>query len=110
MSDGAADQTSDLPVVALVEWAAEGLELDDARDLAAESDALYRRIPGLIDARFLGDFDRGVHYYLLTWRDRAALEEYGASDAMTSIRSLAAPHVSGKVSRTILLDYSPPRI
>src|SRR5262245_39590634 len=106
MNTNAPDPTADLPVVALVEWPADGLDVEAARALARESDSLYRQIPGLVDVRFFGDFERGLHYYLLTWRNRAALDAYGASDAMTSLRDIAAPFVTGKVSRTILHDYS----
>ena len=100
----------DLPVVALVEWPAHDLDLDAAFRLAAESDKAFRRIPGLLEARFLGDFESGTHYYLLTWRDKAASDSYTQSEQMFSIRTIAEPYVAGKPSRRILVDYSPARV
>jgi quinol monooxygenase YgiN len=95
------------PVIALVEWPTKGLDLAAARRLAAETDRTFRRLPGLLDARFFGDFETGVHYYMLTWRDRAALDAYLGSEAMVSNRALAEPFVAGRPSRRVLVDYSP---
>jgi quinol monooxygenase YgiN len=94
-------------LVALVEWNAPRMTLDEARELALGTAAQLRRVPGLVDLRFFGDFEAGVHYYLLTWESRAALDAYMASASMFQIRDLAAPHVEGRPSRRVLIDYSP---
>jgi quinol monooxygenase YgiN len=98
------------PVVVLVEWPTHDLDLDAALRLAVESDKAFRRIPGLLEARFLGDFETGTHYYLLTWRDRAASDAYLQSEQMFSIRTIAEPYVAGRPSRRVMVDYSPGRI
>jgi hypothetical protein len=67
---------------------------------------MFRRVPGLLDVRFFGDFDTGVHYYLQTWRDRAALEAYMTSEAMFSNRAIAEPFAAGRPTRKVLIDYS----
>jgi quinol monooxygenase YgiN len=95
-----------LPVVSLVQWHAAGLDVESARRLAAETTAAFGRIPGMLDIRFFGDFETGRHYYLQTWRDRAALDAYMASESMFRIRDIAAPYVSGRPERWILADYS----
>jgi quinol monooxygenase YgiN len=97
------------PVVALVEWPAHDFDLAAARRLAAETERTFRRVPGLLDIRFFGDFTSGVHYYLLTWRDQAAFDAYAQSEAMFANRSIAEPYVAGKPTRTVLVDYTPPR-
>lgn len=97
------------PVVSLVEWPTTGLDLASARRLAAETMERYRRIPGLLDARFFGDFESGSHVYLQVWRDRAALDAYAANEAMFEVRTIAAPYVAGRPSRRILVDYTPER-
>jgi len=107
MSDDDQVGSAGQPVVALVEWPTKDLDLESARRLAVESDRLFRRVPGLLDARFFGDFEGGIHCYLLTWQDRAALDAYIGSEAMFSNRSLAEPHVAGRPSRRIFIDYSP---
>jgi len=94
------------PIVSLVSWQATGLDLEDARRLAAETAAAFGRIPGMLEIRFFGDFESGRHYYLQTWRDRTALEAYMASESMFRIRDIAAPWVSGRPERSILVDYS----
>lgn len=107
MSDADHATAGAQPVVALIEWPARGLDLTAARQLAIDSDRLFRRVPGLLDVRFLGDFDSGTHYYVQTWRDLAALDAYLASEEMFSNRKLAEPYVAGRPSRTVLVDYSP---
>ena len=97
------------PMVALVEWPAHDFDLAAARLLAAETERAFRRVPGLLDIRFFGDFARGVHYYLLTWTDQAAFDAYAQSEAMFANRSIAEPYVAGKPSRTVFVDYTPPR-
>ncbi len=101
------EDVPDLPVVALVEWPTAGFDVASARRLAGEAAQVFRRMPGLLDVRFFGDFDSQTHYYLLTWRDRAALDAYIGSEAMFTNRALAEPFVAGKVSRRIFVDYSP---
>jgi quinol monooxygenase YgiN len=93
-------------IVSLVAWRATGMDLESARRLAAETEAAFGQIPGMLDIRFFGDFGTGQHYYLQTWRDRAALEAYMASESMFRIREIAAPYVSGKPERSILIDYT----
>ena len=61
----------------------------------------------LLEIRFLGDFETGRHYYVQTWRDRAALEAYMASESMFRIREIAAPFLEGRPSRSLFTDYSP---
>jgi quinol monooxygenase YgiN len=100
------DNLEQHPIVSLVEWPAEGLSLADARHVAAETSAAFRRIPGLVDFRFFGDFETGTHVYLQVWQDRAALEAYAASESMFRIREIAAPFVTGRPSRRIFVDYS----
>lgn len=95
------------PVVALIEWPTQGLDLADAQQLAVDSDRLFRRVPGLLDVQFFGDFEGGTHYYLQTWRDQAALDAYLASEEMFSNRKLAEPYVAGRPSRKVLVDYTP---
>lgn len=95
------------PVAVLIEWSAPTLGEDDARRLAEATTRAFRRIPGLVDIRFFGDFSTGVHYYLQTWESEAAHDAYMASEAMFSIRDLAAPFVEGRPSRRILTDYTP---
>jgi quinol monooxygenase YgiN len=95
------------PVVSLIEWHASRLQPDDARQVAAETAEAFARIPGMLEIRFLGDFETGRHYYVQTWRDRAALEAYMASESMFRIRDIAAQWVDGRPERQILVDYSP---
>lgn len=109
MTDHDPAKTAEQPIVALVEWPAKDLDLEAARRLATETDRMLRRVPGLLDARFFGDFESGTHYYLLTWRDRKAFDAYAASEAMLSNRTLAEPYVAGRPSRKVLIDYTPPR-
>lgn len=103
--EDAAESTGQ-PVVSLVRWQPVGLTPEAARTLAAETTAAFGRIPGLIELRFFGDFESGVHYYLQVWRDRAALDAYAASEGMLRIRDLAAPYVGARPTREILVDYS----
>jgi quinol monooxygenase YgiN len=107
MTEHERDEAAGPPMVALIEWPTTGLDLAAAQRLAVESERNFRRAPGLVDIRFFGDFERGVHYYLLTWRDRAALDAYLGSEAMFANRALAGPYLAGKVSRTIFVDYTP---
>jgi orotate phosphoribosyltransferase len=99
-------EASSGPVISLVRWEPVGLTPDAARTLAAETTAAFGRIPGLLELRFYGDFDTGVHYYHQVWRDRAALDAYMASEGMLRIRDLAAPYVGARPTREILVDYS----
>ena len=62
--------------------------------------------PGFVEGRFFGDFASGRHFYLLTWRDRAALDDYARSEHMLGVREVAAPYVEGRPERLILSDYS----
>ncbi len=101
------DAMAGQPVVSLVEWPTKGLDLDAARRLAAETMEQYRRIPGMLGARFFGDFEAGTHLYLQVWRDRAALDAYAANEAMFAIRTIAAPYMAGRPTRRILVDYTP---
>jgi len=107
MTDADRAEAEAQPVVALIEWPTTGLDLAVARQLAIESERLFRRVPGLLDIRFFGDFESGIHYYLQTWRDRAALDAYLSSEEMFSNRKLAEPYVAGRPSRKVLVDYSP---
>ena len=43
------------PVVSLIEWQAPTLNRTDARRLAEETAAEFRRIPGAVEIRFFGD-------------------------------------------------------
>ena len=95
-----------LAVSTLVEWQAPGLTPVAARALAQGTIERIGHFPGFVEGRFFGDFESGTHYYLLTWRDHAALEAYAASEQMTGVRELAAPYVEGRPSRRILSDYS----
>lgn len=95
------------PVVALIEWPTTGLDLAAARQLASESERAFRRVPGLLDVRFFGDFESGTHCYLQTWRDRASLDAYLTSEAMFSNRRIAEPFVAGRPTRRLFVDYSP---
>jgi quinol monooxygenase YgiN len=94
------------PISTLVEWQAPSLTPPDARKLAERTIERIGRFPGFVEGRFFGDFDSGTHYYLLTWRDRAALDAYAASEQMMGVRELAAPFVEGRPTRKILVDYS----
>lgn len=101
------DAVAARPVAVLIEWHAPTLGPEDARRLAEETTRAFRRIPGLVDIRFFGDFAAGVHWYLQTWESEAAHDAYMASEAMFSIRDLAAPFVEGRPTRRILTDYTP---
>jgi quinol monooxygenase YgiN len=94
------------PIVSLVEWPAAGMSPDDARRVASETGAAFRRIPGLLDFRFFGDFETGTHYYLQVWESQAALDEYAASESMFRIREIAQPFVTGRPSRRLFIDYT----
>lgn len=96
------------PVVSLIEWQAPSMTPDDARRLADETAAAFRRMPGLVEIRFFGDFESGTHYYFQVWESRAALDAYMAGEAMLRIRDAAAGFVVGRPSRRILADYTPP--
>jgi len=97
------------PVAVLIEWHAPSLTPEAARDLAEATNAAFRRVPGLLDIRFFGDFATGTHYYLQTWVSHEAHEAYMASPEMAGIRALAMPYVEGRVSRRIMDDYSATR-
>jgi quinol monooxygenase YgiN len=93
-------------VISLVRWQPVGLDPDAARRLAVETSEACAAIPGLLEIRFFGDFESGVHYYFQVWRDRAALDAFMASESMFRIRDLAAPYVGDRPTREILSDYS----
>jgi quinol monooxygenase YgiN len=103
----APDPESTRPVVALIEWHAPALRVEDAARLAEETTKAFGRIPGLRSIRFFGDFATGTHWYLQTWDSEAAHDAYMASEAMFSIRGLAAQWVDGRPARRILTDYTP---
>jgi quinol monooxygenase YgiN len=96
------------PVVSLIEWQAPSMTPDDARRLADETAAAFRRMPGLVEIRFFGDFESGTHYYFQVWESRAALDAFMAGEAMMRIRDAAARFVVGRPSRRIFADYTPP--
>jgi quinol monooxygenase YgiN len=100
---------ADGPVVSLVRWEPRGLDQAAARRLAADTTTAFSAIPGLVEIRFFGDFETGVHYYLQVWRDRAALDAYAASESMFRIRDLAAPYVGDRPTREVMVDYSAER-
>lgn len=95
------------PVVSLIEWQAPSMGRDEARRLAEETAAAFRRIPGLVEIRFFGDFATGTHFYCQVWESRVALDAYMASQEMFRIRDAAAPFVVGRPSRRVLDDYTP---
>jgi quinol monooxygenase YgiN len=96
------------PVVSLIEWQAPSMGRADAWRLAEETAAAFRRIPGLLEIRFFGDFESGTHYYFQVWESRSALDAYMASEAMFRIRDAAASYVVGRPARRVLDDYTPP--
>lgn len=95
-----------MPVSTLVEWNAPALKPEAAREIARRTMEMIERFPGFVEGRFFGDFDSGRHFYLLTWRDQAALDEYARSEQMLGVRELAAPFVDGRPTRLVLRDYS----
>ena len=96
----------DGPVTTLVGWHAPTLTPDAARSLARQTMEQIGTFPGFVEGRFFGNFETGSHYYLLTWRDQAALDDYAASDQMTGVRNIAMPYLEGRPTREILADYS----
>lgn len=100
------DPETQMLVSTLVEWHAPTLMPDAARSLARDTIERIGRFPGFVEGRFFGDFQTGTHYYLLTWRDHAALDAYSASEQMTGVRELAGPYVEGRPTRKVLSDYS----
>ena len=92
----------------LVRWQADGFDRPAARVVATETARRLAHVPGLVEARFFGDFDSGTHYYLLTWHDRAAMDAYMASEDMFGIRAIAQPYAVGRPERSICSDYSAP--
>ena len=99
--------TAEGPITTLVEWQAPTLTPEAARDIASRTLDMIAHFPGFMEGRFFGDFTSGRHFYLLTWRDAAALEEYARSEQMLGVRTLAAPYVEGRPTRLIAVDYSP---
>lgn len=97
--------SDDHPIVVLVEWQATAMSISQAEEMAHSALAVLRAVPGLNEARIFGDFESGTHYFLLTWRDRASMERYMASDAMHAVRSAALPFVAGKPGRRFFVDY-----
>ncbi|MEX2547983.1 MAG: hypothetical protein WD830_09385 [Chloroflexota bacterium] len=94
------------PISTLVEWQAPDLTPEDARAIARRTIEQIGGFPGFVEGRFFGDFETGTHYYLLTWRDREALDAYAASELMLGVRELAAQYAQGRPTRKILSDYS----
>ena len=64
------------------------------------------QFPGFLEGRFFGDFESGRHFYLLTWRDRAALDDYAKSEQMLGVREIAGRYNEGRPTRLVLSDYS----
>lgn len=95
----------DRTIVVLVEWNAPEMSPDEAEDVAERSRTVFDATPGLLDARFFGDFETGTHCFLLTWKNREVMEQYMASEAMHAVRGSAAPFVSGKPTRRIFVEY-----
>lgn len=93
------------PIVVLVEWQATDLSLAQAEEMARSSLEVLRQVPGLDEARIFGDVESGTHCFLLTWRNREAMDRYMASEAMHAVRSAALPFVEGKPGRRIFVDY-----
>jgi len=93
-------------VISLVEWQSTTLTRADARRLAPETSAALRRVPGLVEIRFFGDFESRVHYYLQAWENRGALDAFMASESMFRIREIAMPFVEGRPARRIYEDYT----
>ena len=102
-----ASETPGEPIIALIEWQAQSLGPAEARRLGVETAAAFRRVPGLQEIRFFGDFETGRHFYFQRWESRAALDAYLASEAMFRNREIAAPFVGGPVTRQLFEDYSP---
>jgi quinol monooxygenase YgiN len=100
------EEAPDLPVSTLIAWQAPRMTPSQARALAEATMDRIGEFPGFVEGRFFGDFETGSHYYLFTWRDRAALDAYAASEHMLGVRELAGPYVEGRPSRELLADYS----
>lgn len=96
---------ADRPIVVLIEWNAPEMSPAEAENVAEQSKAVFDATPGLLDARFFGDFESGTHCFLLTWKDRDSMERYMASEAMHAVRGSAAPYVAGKPTRRIFVEY-----
>lgn len=96
------------PVISLVEWRSATITRSEARRLAADTAAALRNVRGLIEIRFFGDFESGIHYYLQVWEDRGALDAFMASESMFRVREIATPFVTGRPARRILEDYTGP--
>jgi quinol monooxygenase YgiN len=94
------------PIVVLVEYQAPRMSPDEAAEVARQSAAVLRSVPGLVEARFLGDFEGGTHCFLLTWTGREAMETYMTSDQMHTVRSAASSFVEGRPTRRIFVDYT----
>jgi quinol monooxygenase YgiN len=95
------------PVISHVEWHAPELTLERAHELIGETMAQLRHVPGLVNARFFGDFETGRHFFMLTWQDMAALDAYLMSEEMFLIRKSAMAFLTGRVKRELYVDYSP---
>lgn len=93
------------PIVVLVEWQASDMDEAQAVEMARSAREVLARVPGLTDIRMFGDFESGTHCYLLTWRDREAMDRYMTSDAMQAVRGAALPFVAGKPGRRIFVEY-----
>ena len=98
-------QPADPPIIVLVEWQAADMGVKDAEAMAQDTLAVLRQVPGLDEARIFGDFESGLHCFLLTWRNREAMDRYMASDAMHAVRGAAMPFVAGKPTRRVFVDY-----
>ena len=101
-------ETPGEPIIALIEWQAPSLGPAEARRLGVDTVAALGRVPGLLEVRVFGDFETGRHFYFQRWESQAALDAFMASDSMTRNREIAAPFVSGRPTRVIYADYSPP--
>jgi hypothetical protein len=99
-------QRGDLPVSTLVEWQAPALTPRAARDIAERTIALIGDVPGFLEGRFFGDFESGRHFYLLTWSNQSALDDYARSEQMLGVREIAGRYNEGRPTRLVLSDYS----
>ena len=96
------------PIVVLVEWQAGEMEVEQAEQMARGALAVLADVPGLDDVRLFGEFETGVHCFLLTWSGREAMDRYMASSAMLGVRQAALPFLAGKPVRRVFVDYSRP--
>jgi len=93
------------PIIVLIEWQATAMSVADAGEMARSALAVLDGVQGLDEARVFGDFESGTHCFLLTWRNREAMDQYMASDVMHTVRDAALPFVAGKPQRRVFIDY-----